>query len=70
MLNYYYHPILGLQYDYLGELFLIDIECIPQNIKFDTEQWIRYLKETRVQLMDACSTPCFEIVGKITNYKL
>ena len=24
-MNYYYHPILGLQYDYLGEMFLIDI---------------------------------------------
>ena len=30
-MNYYYHPILGLQYDYLGDLFLIDIDCIPES---------------------------------------
>ena len=28
-MNFYYDPILGLQYTYLGDLFLIDIEMLP-----------------------------------------
>ena len=67
MINIYYDPILGMKYDYLGELFILYLECIPQ---FDTEQWMKYLKEMRVQLLDFTSQPCCEIVGQITNYKL
>ena len=66
-MNIYYDPILGMKYDYLGELFIIDIECIPQ---FDIEQWMKYLKETRIQLLDFSPQPCCEIVGQITNYRL
>ena len=30
MLNYYYDPILGLQYTYLGGFISIDIDSIPE----------------------------------------
>jgi hypothetical protein len=70
MLNYYYDPILGLQYDYLGELFIIDLECIPQDFKFDTEQWIKYMKQDRVKIFDFSPQSYCEIIGKITNYRL
>ena len=70
MLNYYYDPILGLQYTYLGEMIILDIESIPEDIKFDVDQWIKYLKETKLYLLEYTSTPAFEIVGKITDYQL
>lgn len=66
-MNIYYDPILGMKYDYLGELFIIDLECLPQDFN---EQWMKYFKETRVQLLDFSPQPCCEIVGQITNYRL
>lgn len=70
MLNYYYDPILGLQYNYLGEMIILDIEAIPNDIKFDADQWIKYLKETKLYLLESKNAPAFEIVGKITDYQL
>jgi len=70
MLNYYYDVILGLQYTYLGEIVILDIEAIPEDIKFDVDQWIKYLKETKLYLLESTNTPAFEIVGKITDYQL
>ena len=70
MINIYYDPILGMKYDYLGELFILDLECIPQDVKFDTEQWMKYFKETRISILDFSPQPCCEIVGQITNYRL
>lgn len=70
MLNYYYDVILGLQYTYLGEMIILDIEAIPEDIKFDVDQWIKYLKETKSYLLESTNTPTFETVGKITDYQL
>ena len=69
MMNYYYHPILGLQYDYLGEMFLIDIDCIPES-DFDVEKWMYYMRNIGVQLVEPSSEPCVELVGQITDYRL
>lgn len=69
-MNYYYDPILGLQYDYLGELFLIDIEMIPQDTEFNIEYWIKYINQTGVMLVDSVETPIIEKFLNITNYKL
>lgn len=69
-MNFYYDPILGLQYDYLGELFIIDLYCIPQDIKFDTDMWMKYIKQIGIQVLEPSSEPCVEIVGQITQYKL
>lgn len=70
MLNFYYDPILGLQYTYSEVLILFDIESIPNTIDFDTEQWIRFLKETEVQILNVSQTPNFSVIGQITEYKL
>jgi len=70
MMNFYYDPVLGLRYDSLGELFIIDLDCIPQDIKFDTEYWIKYIKQTSVQIVKPFSESCVQIVGQITQYKL
>lgn len=51
-MDFYYDPILGLQYTNLGEFFTIDLECLPQDIKFDTKLWMKYIRETGTQLLD------------------
>lgn len=70
MLNYYYHPILGLQYTYLGDLIIFDIETIPNDIKYDTEKILKLAQEMGVMWYDATYTPSFEIVGQITEYTI
>lgn len=69
-MNFYYDPILGLQYNYLGDLFLIDIEMIPQNYKFDAEKWIKYMREIGIQKVESYKSPIIETILNITNYKL
>lgn len=68
-MNYYYHPILGLQYDYLGELFLINIDCIPEE-EFDAKKWLKLMKEVGVLPMNPSPESCVEVVGQITDYML
>lgn len=69
-MNFYYDPILGLQYTYLGDLFLINIDSIPQNFEFDAEQWIKYIRETGVQPITPSEYPIIERVLNITEYRL
>lgn len=69
-MNFYYDPILGLQYDCLGDYCIIDIEMLPQNIKFDIEEWMKYLKDIKVQLYDTVRSTPIEKILKITDYKL
>jgi hypothetical protein len=52
MMNFYYDPILGLQYTTLEELFLTDLLCLPQDIKFDTELWLKYIREMGIQILN------------------
>ena len=66
-MNYYYDPILGLKYTYLGETVILDIDCVP---KFDIEQWFKYYEEFGIQLYSSFSQPCVEIFCKITNYNI
>lgn len=60
-MNFYYDTILGLQYTYLGEYFLIDVAMLPQN--FDTEENIKLL-------VKSIKKPYIERILNITNYKL
>lgn len=69
-MNYYYDPVLGLQYDYLGETFLIDIETLPPDIKFDTKYWIDYINSIGLQIMESSGVPDIQIIPNITSYKL
>ncbi len=70
MQNFYYDVILGLQYTYLGELIIFDIEAIPDDIKYDTEQILKCVRELGVLMYDTTYTPSFETVGQITEYML
>ena len=60
-MNFYYDPILGLQYTYLGDIFLIDVVMLPQD--FDTEDKIKLL-------IDSIKKPYIERVLNITEYKI
>lgn len=62
-MNYYYHPILGLQYTNIGDYFIIDIANIPQ--EFDVDYWLKHLFEKGVKFTDSV-----EKVLKITGYNL
>lgn len=46
-MNFYYDPILGLQYTYLGDLFLIDIEAIPVSDS-RVEEWIKKFSQVGI----------------------
>ena len=65
MMNFYYCPIRGLQYSYLGELYIVDISVLPQNI--DIESFLKTWQEQRCQL-GVDFTGRVEVVGMITNY--
>jgi hypothetical protein len=68
-MNFYYDPILGLQYDYIEPFFSVDLTVIPQ---IDTEQWTEYLKNVGLQMIDMNTTNLqgIEKVSFITDYKL
>jgi hypothetical protein len=68
MMNFYYDPILGLQYDYLGELFNINLVNIPKDFNLDEfiKEWRRFASMS-IMLIQYSS---IEIVGQITQYKL
>lgn len=67
-MNFYYDPILGLQYNYLGDMFIIDINYLTQDIDFDLEQWIKYINQQGIQFLDTCNT--VQIIPNITNCKI
>lgn len=40
-MNFYYHPILGLQYTYLGDTLFMDTSDIPYGLSYEEflENW-------------------------------
>jgi hypothetical protein len=70
-MNFYYDPILGLQYTYLGDIFLIDIDAIPV-LDFTIEDWIKHMWRVGIQLVDTTEPkyPIIERVLNITDYRL
>lgn len=66
-MNFYYDPILGLQYKCLGDLFIIDLECLPQDFKFDKEEWLRLIREMGVLPLESNRDWSVEIAGRITT---
>ena len=67
-MNFYYDPILGLQYDCLGELFIIDLERIPQDLNL--YEFIKEWKKFASVDITPIEYSSVEIVGQITQYKL
>lgn len=68
-MNFYYDPILGLQYTNLDSAIILDIEAIPPSL-FDFEKWMWYLKEMGVGMFQPLEDCSVEITGQITEYKL
>jgi hypothetical protein len=64
-MNFYYDPILGLQYDYLGDMFTIDVNYIP---KETIEKMTRLIKQIGILPLD--TSPQTERFINITNFKL
>jgi len=70
-MNFYYDTILGLQYDYINNnYFILDIEMLPQEHKFDIETWLKYVSQISFVFSDKDSNPITEVIPNITNYKL
>ena len=68
MMNFYYDPILGLQYNYLGELFIIDLANIPKDFTLDEfiKEWRRFESMSIMPIQYSS----IEVVGQITQYKI
>jgi hypothetical protein len=64
-MNFYYDPILGLQYDYLGDMFTIDVNYIP---KVTIEKMTKLFKQIGILPLD--TSPQTERFINITNFKL
>lgn len=64
-MNFYYDPILGLQYDYLGDLFIIDVTYIPEET---IENILKLIREVGIMPLD--TYPQVQYFPKITNYIL
>lgn len=62
-MNFYYDPILGLQYTYLGDLFLIDVDALPQ---VSEEVILKYIRQAGIYQ----NNPTIERILNITNYKI
>lgn len=63
-MNFYYDPIKGLQYEYLGEIIILDIDQIPEN--FNAAE---FLKEWQIyRTWQINPFPEVGVVGQITKY--
>jgi hypothetical protein len=69
-MNFYYDPILGLQYDFLGVNIMVDINSLPEDFK--AEEFLEKWKQSYAVYLDTWTNvyPQVEIIGNITNYKL
>jgi hypothetical protein len=69
-MNFYYDPILGLQYDFLGVTIMFDINSLPKDFK--AEEFLEKWKQSNNIYLDTGINPYpqIEIIGNITNYKL
>mgnify|MGYP001195806045 CR=1 FL=1 len=64
-MNFYYDTILGLQYDYIEDLIIVDLECLPE---ISVEEWLEKLKD--ISILPSTFLNCMQIIPEITNYKL
>jgi hypothetical protein len=68
MLNFYYDPILGLKYNFLGEMFLLDLSCIPAQ-EYDLKKLFELMKETGVCITEPIESSV-ELVTLITEHRV
>ena len=66
-MNFYYDPILGLQYDYLGDFYRINFINLPE---VNIEDMLKLLSEMGVMVVDSSPKVEIEQVLNITEYKI
>lgn len=67
-MNFYYDPILGLQYDYLGTFISLDISSVPN---IPSEILLEMFMKQGVAFLDKAKVAYFEHnLQEITEYKL
>ena len=66
-MNFYYDPILGLQYDYLGDFFIVDIASIPE---LDLKETLNLINRMGILIVDTYPKMDIQVIGNITEYKL
>ena len=67
-MNFYYDPILGLQYNNIHIIFIIDISAIPKN--FNIEEFVQeWLKQPCNLIFEKPKTE-ITYLEKITQYFL
>jgi hypothetical protein len=66
-MNFYYDPILGLQYNLLPGFFTINIDVFQ---KLDAEYLIKFIEETGVFPTESFPGKGVEYIFEITNYRL
>lgn len=66
-MNFYYHPILGLQYTGLAPIFEIDLCVIPEDLNIEEfiKKWKYYNDNKGLMFTDGV-----HIHSEITNYNL
>ena len=70
-MNFYYDPIMGLQYnDIPFSFYIIDINAIPVDLEFDVKKWMKYINQIGIQFVEPKSVNRVEIFQQITNYML
>lgn len=64
-MNFYYHPILGLQITFNTFFFAIDIDAIPKNMKLD--ECIKILQKTGITSFSSIEQKGITVINKITS---
>jgi len=69
-MNFYYDPILGLQYTNLHPTIILDIAVIPKDL--DIKQFLKEWQESYNLFWDTEINyyPQIEVIGNITEYRL
>lgn len=67
-MNYYYHPILGLKYDFLEPILTIDVNSIPESLCVDT--FLQKYTDSREQVYETGIEiyPQVTMFSQITDY--
>ena len=67
-MNFYYDTILGLQYNYLGEIFIFDLKSLPKDMSVEKflEDWRYWSNQMGIQPLEVYHN--VETVGQITDY--
>ena len=64
-MDFYYHPILGLQLTFSTCFFVLDIDSIPESMTAD--ECIKILQKTGVEFLQSIVQKGTMVINKITS---